>query len=238
LVKKEGRYLQPTEHGEQLLSYAKRMLVLNDEVIEVLNSINLEGTISIAIQEDFGEGVLTELLGRFSRLSPNVQLSTMVARYKSLISGVKEGNFDLAVTWDGDEQSAFVENITSLPIQWLAANHFSVKEFLDHDQALPLVMYDSSCLFKDKAIQALDAAGIKWRIAYTSQSLHGIWAAVKAGLGITVRSSVGIPCSVKVYKKELPSLGKLGVQIHRSSREQSEQINRLAEIITEQLQEI
>ena len=230
LVKKEGRHLQATAQGEQLLSYAKRLLALNDEALEALNNIKLKGSLSIAMQEDFGEELLTELLGFFSRSYPQIQLSTMVGRYKALITGVQTGDFDFAITWDGGTQTPFSEKINALPVQWLAYHDVAIDEYLINDEPLPLVLFDSPCLFREKAINSLDHAGIKWRIAYTSQSLSGIWAALKAGLGITVRSSVGIPNSVKVVT-DLPQLGVLGVQIHCANEVKNEQTIRFLEII-------
>jgi len=231
LVKKEGRHLQVTPQGELLLSYAKRLLALNDETLEALNNTKLEGSLSIAMQEDFREELLTELLGIFSRSYPQIQLSTMIGRYKALITGVQTGDFDFAMTWDGGTKTPFSENIKELPIQWLAYQDFAIEEFLVNDEPLPLVLFDSPCLFREKAIQSLDKAGIKWRIAYTSQSLSGIWAALKAGLGITVRSSVGLPNFVKAIASDLPQLGVLGVQIHCANEAKNEQTMRFLEII-------
>jgi len=155
----------------------------------------------------------------------------MVGRYKALIAGIQSGEFDFAITWDGGTQTAFSEEVKELLVQWLACHDFPIDGYRVTGEPLPLVLFDSPCLFKEKAIESLDLAGIRWRIAYTSQSLSGIWAALKAGLGITVRSSVGIPHSFIVLTNDLPHLGVLGVHIHRASRVKNEQTIRFLEII-------
>jgi hypothetical protein len=63
---------------------------------------------------------------------------------------------------------------------------------------LPLVLFEAPCVFRTAALAALDRAGIPWHVAFTSQSLSGIWAAVDAGLGVTVRTPVGVPRGLQV----------------------------------------
>lgn len=84
------------------------------------------------------------------------------------------------------------------------------------------------------AIHALDKAGIPWRIAFTSASLNGIWSAVTAGIGITVRTRLGMPDTLQVCEG-LPQLPSIGLALHRAEATQSEVVNRLANIIREEL---
>ncbi len=62
LVRKSGRGLALTESGEVLLSYARRLLSLNDEAISAVRGPELAGWIRLGIQEDFGETVLPQVL--------------------------------------------------------------------------------------------------------------------------------------------------------------------------------
>ena len=58
---------------------------------------------------------------------------------------------------------------------------------------------EAPCFFRQRALAALDKAGLPWRIAFTSPSLlHGLWAAVEAGLGVTLRTAVGLPATLRV----------------------------------------
>ena len=41
-------------------------------------------------------------------------------------------------------------------------------------------------VYRKRALAGLDAVGRAWRVVYTSPSLNGLQAAVKAGLGVTV----------------------------------------------------
>jgi DNA-binding transcriptional LysR family regulator len=43
-------------------------------------------------------------------------------------------------------------------------------------------------VFRGTAVEALRGAGIPWRLAYTSSTIVGIRTAVRAGLGVTIRT--------------------------------------------------
>lgn len=77
-------------------------------------------------------------------------------------------------------------------------------------------MFDAPCLMRSAATQALDRAGIPWRIAFTSRSLNGVWAAVNAGLGVTVRTAAGLPPGLAPLARTAAALGQLGVVLHRA----------------------
>ena len=65
-------------------------------------------------------------------------------------------------------------------------------------------------------LAALDQAGIPWRIALTSPSLAGLWAAASAGLGLTVRTPEGLPAGLTIVDEAfgLPALGSVDVSLY------------------------
>ena len=63
LVRKAGRGLVATDAGETMLSYARRLLELNDEAVSAARGIELEGWVRLGLQEDFGETLLPRILG-------------------------------------------------------------------------------------------------------------------------------------------------------------------------------
>jgi DNA-binding transcriptional LysR family regulator len=97
---------------------------------------------------------------------------------------------------------------------------------------------DAPCLMRSAATNALDRAGVPWRIAFTSASLAGTWAAVKAGLGISVRTPLGLPPDVRVLNAKeanLPALPKLGLALYRSEADVAPAVQRLEELIRQSL---
>jgi DNA-binding transcriptional LysR family regulator len=59
ILRKAGRGTVLTPTGEVLLSYARRLLDLNDEAAHAVRGADLKGELRLGVQEDFGESLLT-----------------------------------------------------------------------------------------------------------------------------------------------------------------------------------
>lgn len=194
LLRKAGRGLELTPSGEILLGYARRIIELNDEAHIAAADLGLTGAVKLGLQEDFGERLLPEVLGRFARSHPELQIEALIARNSELMSQVQAAKIDLALAWQPDTPMPHVDVLGEHPLEWIgpaAPGH-------DDPFAAPvrLVVLPSPCRMRSAATEALDRAGIPWRIVFTSPSLSGVWAAVAAGLGITVRTSLGLPSTL------------------------------------------
>jgi DNA-binding transcriptional LysR family regulator len=241
LFRKSGRGLALTEAGELMLRYARRLVELNDEAAVAMRGVDLEGWIRLGLQEDFGEVVLPEVLGRFARAHPKVRIEARVARNAELLERIETNQLDLALVWGGSAASGLVEALVKPLVEpiaepqmcWIGSS--SVPWSRDDDsEPLPLVAFDRQCLFHSAATAALDRAGIKWRVAFTSPSLAGLWAAAAAGLGVTVRTRYGLPSTVRALDPRetgLPSLPTIPLVLQRASATAPASIERLAAIL-------
>ena len=234
LLRKSGRGMALTETGEVMLGYARRLLELNDEAAAAVRGVELAGRVRLGLQEDFGETLLPEVLGRFARAHPKLRIEARIARNAELLDGVNHGKLDLALAWEGDGSSPHVERMARLPLRWIGSADARSSKLRRRGEALPLVVLDAPCLVRRAAIDALDRAGIAWRIAFTSASLAGTWAAVRAGLGVSIRTPLGLPAGVRALTAKeagLPALPMLGLALHRADAEPAPAVARLAEIL-------
>lgn len=119
LLRKSGRGLALTDGGEALLSYARRLLELNDEAVNAIRGVELEGWVRLGLQEDFGETVLPQVLGRFARAHPKVRIEGRIARNAELMEKIDSGHLDLALAWDDGRPAASAERIAELPLCWM-----------------------------------------------------------------------------------------------------------------------
>ena len=80
------------------------------------------------------------------------------------------------------------------PTVWLCGSTYV------HDPArpIPMIMADGPSIFRRLAQEALDAAGVAWMTRYTSSSLIGIRAALRAGLGVTARGVEQLDSEMRV----------------------------------------
>ncbi|MCO8628427.1 LysR substrate-binding domain-containing protein [Burkholderia multivorans] len=264
LFVKAGRGLALTDAGEAMLRYARRIVELNDEAAAAVRGVNLDGRVRVGLQEDFGEAILPDVLGRFARAHPKVRIDARVSRNADLFDRLEANQLDLALVW-GDPASAErasrpgidSETIAHVPMRWIGAAHAAQPEFDGgaaagmQDRAgpraiaatpepLPLVMFDRPCRFFGAATDALDRAGVPWRVAFTTPSLAGLWAAAAAGLGLTVRSHYGLPASVRVLDAAacgLPALPSVPLVLLRRTSSATPTVDRLARIVTQAVRE-
>lgn len=241
LFRKAGRGLGLTEAGEVMLRYARRLVELNDEAIAAARGTDLEGWVRLGLQEDFGESLLPEVLGQFARAHPKVRIEARVARNADLMSRLDAGELDLALMWDDLDlwmharRAAGVSVEVAKPaIHWIGSD--ALQWTPESGEPLPLVLFDGACMVCSVATDALDRAGIAWRVALTSPSLAGLWAAAAAGLGITVRSPYGLPPKVRTLDPKaygLPVLPALGLSLVRASNVATPPVDLLAKIVME-----
>jgi len=234
ILRKSGRGMVLTPRGETLFSYAKRLLELNDEAATSVCGADLAGCVRLGLQEDFGESLLTETLGSFARANPRVRIEARVARNAELLDLIGSGQLDLALAWDAGKGLPHSRFVAELPLCWIGRSG-DMPDW--QGEPLPLVAFEAPCLLRSAATSALDRAGIPWRLAFTSASLSGIWAAVGAGLGITIRTPAGLPRSLQILAG-MPELPSISLVLHRSEFEPSALVKQLEEIILAKLEGI
>lgn len=238
VLRREGRGMALTESGETLLAYARRLLELNDEAASALRGATLEGRVRLGMQEDFGETLLPSVLGRFSRAHPKVRIEVRTARNQQLLDGMRSGELDLALAWDTGERTPHMQRVGAVPQCWIGAAGAVPPAIAE---PLPLVMLEAPCLLRSAATTALDRAGIAWRVTFTSAGLSGIWAAVAAGLGVGLRTPIGLPASVERLDAAacgLPEMAPLGLCLHSAEAEPDPVIARLRELLREGVAEL
>lgn len=195
LFAKQGRQKRLTEHGERLLSYAHHMLALNDEALRSLRQGQLEGNLRIGAPHDVAETMLPLLLTEVARTSPLLQLDIHIGRSPYLMTSLKSGEVDMIISNRADAQSQFEGVVLrNSPTVWLCAAGY----VHDPSKPVPLIMADGPSIFRRLGHEALDAAGVAWTPRYTSSSLIGIKAALRAGLGVTARGVEQLDAGLRV----------------------------------------
>jgi DNA-binding transcriptional LysR family regulator len=234
IFRKSGRGLALTEAGETMLAYARRLIELNDEAATAVRGVELEGWVRLGLQEDFGETLLPDVLGRFARAHPKVKIEARVARNAELVERVTAGRLDLALAWDAGTQGPHGEFVAELPMRWIGPSSGPAAWSRAQGEKLPLIAFEAPCLFRACAAEALDRAGIAWRLAFTSPNLGGLWAAAAAGLGLSIRTEIGLPAKVRALapgEAGLPPLPSLALLLFKAEAEPGAPTARLAEIV-------
>lgn len=194
LLHRDGKDVRPTDAGERLLAYARRLLSLAEEARDVLREPGSEGAIRLGIPEDFAAYRLAKLLGAFSRSHPNLRLDVRADQSKNLARDLARGELDLALY---KREAGAKDAIAVWPerVHWVTSKTHPVN--LDVP-SVPLIGFPLGCIYRAGAIHALERAGRAWHTAYTSSSLAGIQAAVAAGMGLSILSEMSIQAEHRV----------------------------------------
>ena len=120
LFRKQGRKTLLTEQGEIALRYARRVLELNDEMIDTLRGSSLAGVVRIGFGQDFMSDVLPMVIARFNALYPLVKLEVTVDVGQVLLQAIDSGDLDLALTLGGAQKKT-AQLLSELPLHWIAS---------------------------------------------------------------------------------------------------------------------
>jgi len=190
LFVRNGKKLVPTEAGQTLLDYATRIVALNDEAAASIGAKSTGSTVRLGMPQDFASQILPRVLKLFSKECPNVHVEAHIGRNYALAEDVRLGRLDVALIFTPDRTNDDGIIIAELDMVW--AGPASVR-LIEDDLPVPLVAFNFPCEFRKNAITALEAADRSWRYALTTPSLAGIWAAIHADMGITVRTKYLTP---------------------------------------------
>ncbi|MGY2288254.1 LysR substrate-binding domain-containing protein [Pseudomonas sp. SDO528_S397] len=234
LFRKHGRGLVLTEAGEIVLAYARRMVDLNDEAVEVVRGIKVKGVVRFGVSGDFAQAWLPQALDRFKRASPNVRVEVTVDRNACLMDRLEKGQLELAVLLSG-KVPGDAQVLASVPMAWIGRSDRALRT----GEPLPLAVLDAPCFFRTAAINALDEAGIAWEIAFSTPNVSGLWPAVNAGMGVTARTAVHLPDSLDVMGAEagFPALPPVHVFLSSAGRPLTPAAERLKDALLQTLPE-
>jgi DNA-binding transcriptional LysR family regulator len=235
LFEKDGRTNKLTEEGERLLSYARRMIHLNRETLAAFDDRRLEGTIRIGTPDDYADRFLPEIMARFSRSNPRVELTVICEPTFNLVEHIKRGHLDLALVTHDDAKGQS-EVVRREPLLWVSsANHAT------HEQEiLPLAFGRPTCIWRRAACDVLDGMNREYRILFTSWSATVITAAVLSGLAISVLPECALRPGMRVLGEAdgFGALPECKIGIMRGHTARADIVEAIARHISESLDNI
>lgn len=201
LIDRTGRSVAVTTEGAALLPQARRLLRLNDEIVATLGEGDLEGEVRFGAPEDIATQHLPRILGAFARSHPRIRLSVTCDFTANLLDQMSRGMLDLALIKREPVGPEVGASVWREPLVWVAQD-----ASLGAQSPLPLIVAPAPDIYRKRALAALQTAGIAFRPAFTSPSLAGQMAALRAGLGVSVLPAAMIPRDLVAVGAPLPPL--------------------------------
>jgi len=225
LFVKQGRGAKLTAEGEGLVDFARRIIQVEAGALAALSRKGLRGAARLGIPDDYAEAFLAEILGRFNRQHPFVEMSVVCEDSQALAAQVSAGALELALVTDHDGLHGF-ELLREEPLVWVASERFRIED----GAPIPLALGSATCLWRRATDEALATARCPSRGLFFSKNYSAIGTVVRAGLAATTlpASMVGPGLRVLEGLPELPPT-RMGL-IHANGR-QTEEVKALAEAI-------
>lgn len=226
--------LELTHNGEVLLGYAKKIIQLNREVIELFQHSELQGEVRFGLPEDFLNVFLSEILQEFSAIHPRILLNIECDLTLNLFDKFKKKKLDLVLLkMSKPEDFPNGIDVWSEALVWVGNKSYFEQE---PEHPVPLVLSPQPCVYRAHAIKALENNNLKWRIVFSTHSYAGTIAAVKAGMGVTVLPRNMVPEDLQIIRSKncRPKLDNTHISLLKHTRD-NPAINSFEIFITERL---
>jgi DNA-binding transcriptional LysR family regulator len=232
LLDRSRRNVSPTEQGEMLLSYARRILKLNDETVLHLSGKEIQGTLRLGIVEYLAPHRLPQIISKLRAVYPRLDLRLRIDLSSRLRNELEEGKLDLVIAaQDSSEKKG--KELFQEQLCW-AVGPFEIPEA---PEPLPLAFLPPPCFYREAAIQALDEIGRPWVCAVTTMNISGVQSAVSAGLAVGVLSRTSLLPTMKMLgpDKLFPALPSFSIAVFTKGNEKDLATQPLIDFIAKEI---
>jgi len=181
LFLRDARSVSLTQHGEMLLSYARRMIALSNEAVSRFVMPELSGVVRLGAPDDIAERLLPKVLKDFGESFPGIMVDVTVDQSLLLRKRMDEQRLDLALINCATRPFPTIgEVIHSEKLVWAGAKCGNA--YLR--DPLPISVWEDGCVWRQDAISQLDKHKRTYRIAYASAHTMAQRAAILSDLAI------------------------------------------------------
>ena len=227
LLDRSGRGIRLTKAGEQLVSYGRKILTLNDEVYSRMTDDAYEGELVLGVPHDIVLPAIPQVLRLFRAEYPRMRLQLLSSATIRLKEMFAEGTCDIILT---TEQSfdAGAETLVEKPLVWFGAPGGSAWQ----QRPLPLAS-EPRCTFRRPMQEALDRVEIPWDMAVDSDSASTVTATVSADFALLSMLSGTAPSYLEQVQHggALPDLGIFNINLYMTDAPKGQVLNDLAGLL-------
>ena len=210
---RDHRRVRLTATGERLLTKARRLLALNDELWREMAPTALGAPVRLGAPHDLTGTWLVPILRSFAQAHPLVEIALTCMASPDLVGAVAEGALDLALV---EERAGTVQDNCLLVdrLVWVGARGGTAHL----KTPLPVSLVAETCAFRPFVLGALSTQGMTWRTLFNNGSLDAMNATVRADLSVTAGLASTVPDDLAILSSDagLPDLPRFAINLHRS----------------------
>ncbi len=235
LFERGSRGVTMTRKGEQLLSYARRVVALLEETEASFRAPSLSGRVRIGVPEEYGYSVLSQALGNFARFHPKVDITAHYGPSVRHLTALKTNQLDLAIVFEWEDNPSG-ETLRIDPTVWVTSD-----EHNQHlERPLPIALYETTGWCTEFAMRSLQQQRCDYRIAYRSDTSGGLKLAVASGLAIAPISRSNIPqgCRELAPAEGFGDIDTSRVVLYRNPRSNGAVVDGMVDAVREAFRDV
>lgn len=188
LLDRESRRVALTAPGERLVPLARRAVDAAHAAARVVRDHDRR-MVRVGVPEEYADRLIPGLLRNVARRDPALAIEVQCASSDVLERRVRGDGLDMALVLAEEVNDGNGRPVATDPVVWLQAPHTS----LPGRRPLPVALFDHACSWRSRAIEALESAGIDFQVVFTSASVAGVRAGIRAGfaVGVLATSTAG-----------------------------------------------
>lgn len=231
LLQRSPQDVALTRSGEDFLGYARRIVALHDEALEMVAAQRVSGRVRLAVMDDYATVVLPDALARFVRLHPEIELEVTTGFTRDLLHDLGE-EFDLVLATQkaGDGRG---EVLLTERTAWACSDRHD----LILQEPLPLALLKAPNMYREWALAALNESGMAWRILFSSSSIGAVEAMAASGAALTVVKAGTARAGLRLLDagEGLPALPASEIALHLAPGRSSAAVRALGAFLGEAL---
>ncbi|WP_439542826.1 LysR family transcriptional regulator [Hyphomicrobium sp.] len=228
---RKQRKLVLSPDGERLLTFAQRLIALNDETWRAMTAPAFEGEVRLGVPYDLVARFLPKVLRRFDKRFPNVRVSLLTSTSRFLLDALHRGELDLALTTEMTSP-ARAESLLVDQLVWVGG--IGGDAYLR--DPLPVSLGAETCAFRPYALAALAKWQRQWRPVSESNSLEPMIATLEADLAVAPMLTCAVPNALEILNDAtgLPKLPVCHVNLYLPRNTQNDMASELAAVLRDE----
>ena len=226
LFDRSQKKVKLTSTGERLVSFARRMLQLNDEIWNTITAPTFEGEVRLGVPADIVAIYMPPILRAFSRSWPKIQLSLFTGTSPELLKKLADGEIDLTLTTESErgEDLLLIDRLV-----WAGVRDGTAYR----KNPLPVALGSGSCSFRQSTIDVLTKANIDWNLMCHTDSYEPVTALLQADMAVAPFLSFTVPDFLDTLQIDsgLPALPEFFINLHLPASGTHDRTRELARFI-------
>ncbi|QKV90577.1 LysR family transcriptional regulator [Streptomyces sp. NA02950] len=218
LLYRSASGVSPTRAGEELLPYAERILSLSAQALAETGRA-LTGHCGVGLLEDLAASQLPQALADLARVHPGATLEVLSCSNAAMREAYDAGRVQLVLN-EVPAVPGPPRWTVRRPLVWAIGHGVDVAA-----DPLPVVLFSNTCFWRTSVLETLERADRPWRVAFESNSLVGVLAAVRAGLGVAALLPTNLEPAMACHDASaLPALPDVELGLARHPRTEGDQL--------------